>query len=222
MIHVDARCPNPRCALAFPVPADRLGRNVPCPACGQVITVRADDQVLQKARERDRIAAVRRGASRRTVPMVALLDGVRSLWNVGSMFRTSDAVGLQELVLCGITGKPPRKEISKTALGAEEVVPWRHRPDAATAIDELRAEQPDLQVVALEWTSASVPLDDLALTGPCCLLVGNEVAGVGAEALARVDHTAHLNMRGIKTSFNVAVAFGIAVYLMADRLDRPR
>ena len=139
------------------------------------------------------------------------------------MFRTADAVGICRLVLCGITGTPPRKEITKTALGAEEAVPWTYQPDAAEAIRELRAEFPGLQVVALEMTESAVPLrafvSDLALQSPIALVVGNEVAGISGEALAAADTCACLPMRGVKASLNVAVAFGVAAYALAEKLE---
>ena len=225
--HVTAKCPNPSCGLAFPQPAERLGKNVPCPACGQVITIRPEQQALEKSAERDRIAAKRGGrksdSPSLSLPLIAVLDGIRSLWNVGSIFRTADAVGIRRLVLCGITGTPPRKEITKTALGAEQAVPWTYQPDAAEAIRALRAEFPGLHVMALEMTESAVPLrafvSDAALQSPIALVVGNEVAGISGEALAAADTCACLPMRGVKASLNVAVAFGVAAYALAEKLE---
>jgi tRNA G18 (ribose-2'-O)-methylase SpoU len=217
---ITAKCPNPRCGLAFPVEVDRAGKNLPCPACGQVITVRPEQQALALAAERARIAqAAANRSDRKTLPLSGLLDCIRSLWNVGSMFRTADAAGIERLILCGITGTPPRGEIAKTALGAEQVVPWTCAPDAAAAIRSLRDEIPGIQVIALEQTATSRRLARIELRAPCCLVVGNEVAGVSAPAIREADVCAHLPMRGIKGSLNVAVAFGIAAYQLAARLD---
>ncbi len=151
------------------------------------------------------------------LPVHAVLDRIRSAHNVGSMFRTSDGAGLAELLLCGYTPCPPHRHLSKTALGAVEIVPWRHFQTAHEAIADLRAR--DVQVLAVEKTSDSVPLYDFALRFPLALVMGNEVDGLSRETRALCDATVHLPMRGLKGSLNVSVAFGIALYEILRRHD---
>ena len=216
------RCPNPSCALTFEVPDEREGKNGPCPQCGQVITLRSLAVINEVQRQQERLHAARLDRSRNAggeVPrFAALLEDIRSLWNVGSIFRSADGAGFDCLYLCGITGCPPRKEIAKTSLGAEDVVAWEHHSGALDVLPAL-AER-GVTLVALEKTETSVPLSEFLasqpLAPPLCLIVGNEVSGVSAEALARARHVCHLPMRGTKTSLNVAVAFGIAAYQIAE------
>ena len=148
--------------------------------------------------------------------LVGVLENVRSLWNVGSIFRSADGAGVHRLVLCGFTAHPPRPEISKTALGAEEAVPWEYWSKAAEAVESLRAQ--GYQVIALETGPASVPLEECVLRPPVALVVGHETEGVSEAARMACDFTAHLPMLGAKQSLNVAVAFGVAAYTMRRRL----
>ena len=221
---VRVRCPNPECRAEFGLPAAKLGKSHPCPECGQVITV-----VPIAVRERasaERAAAERARAgsgelTRNTMPVSVVLENVRSLWNVGSIFRTSDAAGVEEIWLAGYTGRPPREEIAKTALGAEKVVPWREAATALDAVDALRRGGGGL-VVALEKTDASVPLAEAELRFPCALLLGNEVAGLTDEVLRAADLVCHLPMHGLKSSLNVAVAAGVALYEIRRAADAER
>lgn len=152
------------------------------------------------------------------LPLIGLLENIRSLGNVGSMFRTADAVRMDRLILCGFTGHPPRKEIEKTALGATESVPWEYWSRAADACRHLRAA--GWRVLALELTTRSVPLESLQLDGPTAFVVGNELAGLSETSLAACDGAFEIPMRGMKESLNVAVAFGVAAYALAERLPR--
>ncbi len=133
----------------------------------------------------------------------ALLDGIRSAWNVGSMFRTG-------LYLCGVTPTPPRPDIEKTALGASLTVPWDYWDDAAAAVRHLQAQ--GVQVVALELTPAAQPYDRFAYRLPVCFVVGHEVRGVQPEVLALAEATVAIPMWGLKHSLNVAVSFGVMAY----------
>ncbi|HKQ60692.1 MAG TPA: TrmH family RNA methyltransferase [Candidatus Polarisedimenticolaceae bacterium] len=157
-------------------------------------------------------------ACRPRLPLALLADNVRSLWNVGAMFRTADACGLSRIVLAGITGCPPRPEIRKTALGADELVPWCHHADGRDALACLEAD--GYVPVAIETSARAVPLDRLSWPSRVVLVVGNEVRGVGGELLAACPHHVRIPMRGVKESFNVAVAFGIVAYQAALALDR--
>ncbi len=205
------RCPYLDCRREFRdallVPG-QVGR---CPTCSRDMVARPA-ALEEELRRRE--ATVRGGsgaAGIERLPLIALLDNVRSLWNVGSMFRTADACGVAELVLTGITGCPPRDAISKTALGGEEAVAWRYRASALEALRELEAE--GWTAVALETEQAGgVPLPELAWPARTCLVVGNEVRGVSPEVLAGCGLRVSIPMRGVKDSLNVAVAFGVAVF----------
>jgi tRNA G18 (ribose-2'-O)-methylase SpoU len=139
-----------------------------------------------------------------------MLDNVRSLWNVGSIFRSSDAAGVRKLFLCGMTGRPPRPEIAKTALGAEETVPWEYSSDSATAV--VRLKNLGVRIVALETSKGAVPFDGYSYEFPMCLVVGHEVDGISSQVLSLADATVAIPMLGSKSSLNVAVAYGIALY----------
>lgn len=144
-------------------------------------------------------------------PIYSLIDNVRSLYNVGSIFRTSDAARIQGLILTGYTPHPPRKEIEKTALGATRTVPWKYTKDAVEALAELRAAGVRLCVV--EQTDKSVPYFSLTDQHfPLCLIVGNEISGVSKEVVAMADIGIEIPMFGMKQSLNVAVAYGIALF----------
>lgn len=143
-------------------------------------------------------------------PVYALLDNVRSAWNVGSMFRTADAAGLAGLYLCGITATPPRPDLEKTALGAQRTVPWDYWPRTEDALIHLRRR--GILLVALECADDAVTLDRAASRFPLCFVVGNEVAGLDERVRALCDHTAMIPMHGAKESLNVAVSFGLMAY----------
>ena len=145
------------------------------------------------------------------LPVVALLDNVRSLYNVGSMFRTSDGAFVSGLYLCGFTPHPPRKEIEKTALGATRSVPWTYFRHALDAVAEARAA--GMRILVLEHTTASIPYHRIARADfPICLVVGNEITGVSEELIAAADGAIDIPMHGTKQSLNAAVAYGIAVF----------
>lgn len=148
--------------------------------------------------------------------LVGVLENIRSLHNVGALFRTADGAGFGGLALCGITGCPPRNEIRKTALGAEEFVAWRYENSALEAISSLKAA--GYFVLALEKTDKSVLLEEVACETPLALVVGNEYYGVSEEALAAADAVGHIPMFGQKISLNVSVAFGVAAYEIRKRL----
>jgi len=114
------------------------------------------------------------------------------------------------LYLTGISGKPPHREIRKVALGAEEIVAWRHHENPVECARKLK--QSGVKLVALEITEDSVPYNECAYAFPMCLIVGNEYHGITPELLAEADLTVHIPMRGGKISLNVAVAYGVAIY----------
>jgi len=150
------------------------------------------------------------------LPVYAVLDSIRSVWNVGSMFRTADAANLGGLFLCGATATPPRPDMEKTALGATEAVPWDYWPDPAPLVSRLRAR--GIQVVALEQTSGARSYLEFPYRAPVCFLVGNEVEGVSAPLLEMVDAAVEIPMSGLKRSLNVAVSFGVLAFELQRRL----
>ncbi len=144
------------------------------------------------------------------LPVAVLLDNVRSLYNVGSLFRTADAASAERLILTGITGRPPHRGIAKTALGAEEAVPWEARE---SGLETARAcRQRGYEIACLETSLRSVDLYDWAPRFPVLLVLGNEVDGLGAELLEMSDTHVRIPMLGMKHSLNVATAAGIALY----------
>ena len=144
------------------------------------------------------------------MPLTVVLDDIRSLHNVGSVFRTADGAGVEKLYLCGITGSPPQSEIHKTALGAEERLPWEYQRDAAAVVMNLK--RAGYRIVLLEQTDASGDYIRYVPDGPLALIVGNEITGVADALVALADTAIEIPMAGIKNSLNVSVAFGIVVY----------
>jgi len=139
-----------------------------------------------------------------------ICDNIRSLENVGSIFRTSDALGVSKIYLCGITGKPPHHKISKTALGAEETIPFEHCKQIGRLIDKLKSQ--GVQIVALEQDKSAVEYTHFKPEFPLALIVGNEVDGVSKKVLKKANKIIFLPMSGQKESLNVSVAFGVAGY----------
>jgi len=142
-----------------------------------------------------------------------LLNNIRSLHNVGSIFRTSEGAGVKKIFICGQTGYPPREEISKTALGAEENVPWEYYIDPIDCIKKLKKR--GVRIIGLEQTAKSVNYSKFRPKYPLCLVVGHEIEGVQDKILSLCDDVIEIPMRGKKKSLNVSVAFGIAVYGLA-------
>lgn len=157
------------------------------------------------------------------LPVIAVVDSVRSLYNVGSIFRTSDGVLLQKLILTGFTPVPPRKEIEKTALGATSSVPWEYERDPAEVINKLRSA--GYRALCLELTDVVKPYYSvLPQDFPLCLVIGNEITGVSKAAIEACEGALEIPQYGIKQSLNVAVAFGVAVFELSRiwRDDRSR
>jgi tRNA G18 (ribose-2'-O)-methylase SpoU len=143
-------------------------------------------------------------------PIYGFLENVRSLYNVGSIFRTSDAVLLSKLYLTGFTPYPPRSEISKTALGAVESVPWSYHKRPLDAVEEIKSI--GIKFAVLEQTDQSIPLWKFPPAFfPVCIAVGNEIGGITKDVVDVADIAVEIPMKGVKHSLNVAVAYGIAV-----------
>ncbi len=152
------------------------------------------------------------------LPLTVVLNNIRSLHNVGAIFRTADGVGVEKIWLCGITGFPPQSQISKTALGAEDRVPWDHHPETLEVVVELKRK--NYQIVLLEQMTESIEYHRFKPKAPVCLVVGNEIEGVQERLLALCDASVEIPMMGIKNSLNVAVAFGIVAYHFRTCLAR--
>lgn len=149
--------------------------------------------------------------STQRTPVIGLLDNIRSLYNVGSIFRTSDGGLVQGLYLCGYTPSPPRKEIEKTALGSTGTVPWKYFRTAGEGIASAR--KAGATICVLEQTTTSKPYYDLRKSDfPVCLIVGNEITGVSADVIAAADVALEIPMYGTKQSLNAAVAYGVALF----------
>ncbi len=152
------------------------------------------------------------------LPVVLVLDNVRSLHNVGSAFRTADAFAVSKIYLCGITGTPPHKEINKTALGATESVNWEHFTNTTEIVYQLKAD--NYQIIAIEQAERSVSLTDFVpVTGQKYALVfGNEVFGVEDEVMQLADTVIEIPQFGTKHSLNISVAVGVVVWDFLSKL----
>jgi len=144
------------------------------------------------------------------LPVSIVLENVRSMYNVGAFFRTADACGAARIYLCGITASPPKHAISKTALGAEEVVPWEHDWDAAGVAGRLRTE--GCEIAAIETSLHAVDLFDWRPRFPVALLYGHETDGLTTHLSAMADTHVRIPMLGKKHSLNVAVAGGVVLF----------
>lgn len=162
--------------------------------------------------------------------MIVILDNIRSMHNVGSIFRTADAVGVERIYLGGITPEPedrlgrPRQKVTKVSLGAENTIPWEKTASVLRLLAKLK--KGGYTVVALEQDKRSVPYDTLDArkfaTGKIALVIGNEVDGVDKKVLDRCDVIAEIPMAGKKESLNVAVAFGIMAFQLRTVEKRKR
>lgn len=152
------------------------------------------------------------------LPVAILLDNIRSLYNVGSFFRTADAVRAERLYLCGITGRPPKRAITKTALGAEETVAWEHAWEPLPLLQTLRAR--GYEIAAIETAVHAVDLFDWAPRFPVCVVFGHEVDGIRPELSALADTHVRIPMLGAKHSLNVATAGGVVLYELLRKHSR--
>ena len=148
-----------------------------------------------------------------------MLADVRSIHNVGAMFRTADALRIEKLYLCGFTGTPDHRGLHKTALGAQDTVPWAHHDDALATVERLRAT--GYRIAAVEITNTPRAVDSLTLADfPLAFIVGNEVEGVAGTLLEQADMALELPQYGAKQSLNVSVAFGVMGYSLVRQYRR--
>jgi 23S rRNA (guanosine2251-2'-O)-methyltransferase len=154
------------------------------------------------------------------LPVVVLLDDVRSMYNVGAFFRAADGVGLEKLCLGGITAHPPKKAISKTALGAEETVLWEHDWDVVAMASRLRER--GYTMVAIETGADAIDLFEWQPMFPLLVAFGNEVTGLKPELLAMATTHVRIPMLGSKNSLNVATAGGVVLYELLRKFRTSR
>lgn len=147
-----------------------------------------------------------------------LLDNVRSMYNAGAFFRTADAAALEELCLCGITPYPPKSGITKTALGAEDTVPWKRAADALAAARAYHER--GYEIAAIETSAHSIDLFDWRPRFPVCVVFGHEVDGIRAELLDYCDTHVRIPMLGRKHSLNVATAAGVVAFELLRKYRR--
>jgi tRNA G18 (ribose-2'-O)-methylase SpoU len=162
---------------------------------------------IQQARLTEQQASV----SERRLPVIAILEDIRSLYNVGSIFRTSDGAHIEAIYTVGYTPHPPRKEIEKTALGATKTVPHQHFETIQQAFSSVKKKE--YKIAALEIAEHS------RRDFPLAIIVGNEITGVSPEAMALCDFALEIPMLGTKHSLNVAVAYGIGVFACVQALQ---
>ena len=152
------------------------------------------------------------------IPLVLVLDNIRSMHNVGSTFRTADAFLIEKIYLGGITAKPPHREIQKTALGAQDSVDWEHNPDTVVLVKKLKEE--GFTIIAIEQTHESISLDNFEVNEEekYALIYGNEVFGVSDEVLELCDYSIEIPQFGTKHSLNVSVSLGISLWEFVKKL----
>lgn len=197
-------CSNQECGLRYPLILDRLDDRS-CPRCGSPAVPVGDPHEEHKAPTLPSHQALPR--------MEVLLDNLRSIYNVGSMFRTADGAGIAHMHLCGITPTPDNPRLRKTALGAHEVIAWTRHLNGCTAAEMLSLNGMRLWAIEGGKHSRPIHLDSLETDErPIVIVVGNEVCGVDPGILTQCEKVLAIPMQGIKSSLNAAVAFGIAVY----------
>lgn len=151
-------------------------------------------------------------------PVAVVLDNVRSMHNIGSIFRTSDGFAVEQLCLCGITAQPPHREIEKTALGATQSINWAYYANVLDAITKLRDE--GYQIIAVEQAEKSIMLNNFELVAgkKYALIFGNEVNGVSDEAMNNIDACIEIPQFGTKHSFNIVVSAGIVLWDLFSKM----
>jgi tRNA G18 (ribose-2'-O)-methylase SpoU len=153
-------------------------------------------------------------------PLIVILDNIRSLNNVGSVFRTADAFLIEKIYLCGITAVPPHKDIHKTALGATESVEWEYQKDIVILIKKL--QEKEIKVFAIEQADGALSLENLEVNTDqkYAFVLGNEVRGVSQEAVNQCDSVIEIPQEGTKHSLNIAVASGVVLWDFYHKLKK--
>ena len=169
-----------------------------------------------KLEELNRLTAIEYKESDK-IPIVVILDNVRSALNVGSVFRSSDAFAIEKIILTGITAQPPHREISKTAIGATKTVQWEYYEEAKVAVVQLKEK--GYRIIGIEQTDKSTSLTNFKLNNqPIAIVMGNEVDGISVDILSLLDQAIEIDQFGTKHSLNVSVCTGIVLWQLSKLL----
>lgn len=205
-------CQNLTCRLRFPTDLTTAGFTS-CPVCGAPIIKIGSPYANY---QREPIQNLLPGYS-----LFIILDNLRSAENVGSIFRTANGAGVQHLYCCGTTPTPEHARVKKASLGAENQTAWSYHTNTLHLVNQLH--ESDFVLIALESTPDSISIFDYPGQGQInkniAVILGNEISGIDPEVMALADCRLHIPMMGMKTSFNVAVATGIALYLLIQNLN---
>ena len=155
------------------------------------------------------------------IPLILILDDVRSLNNIGSIFRTADAFLIEKIYLCGITARPPHKDIHKTALGATESVDWEYQKEAVESVKKLKSQR--VKVYAIEQTEQALSLENFEVRKEhkYAFVMGNEVKGVSQSTVDQCDGVIEIPQEGTKHSLNISVATGVALWDFYQKFKKP-
>lgn len=175
------------------------------------VDIQSDDMRKLEMPELNRIS-VEEFKNSKKIPLIVVLDNIRSMNNVGSVFRTSDAFRIKKILLCGITAKPPHRDINKTALGADQSVDWEHHENILEAVKTLKKE--NYKVIGIEQTDKSVSLDEFKIDNNdnYALVFGNEAFGLSDEILPELDLSLEIPQFGTKHSLNISVCAGVVLW----------
>jgi len=204
-------CDNQNCGLRFPgySGAPKWNR---CPSCRAKIHIVAHVDTS--------VGSTRRFNENNNHKFAVLLDNIRSGWNVGSIFRTSDGVGISKIYLCGISPTPDNPKVGKTALGAESSIAWEHSNNGVNTARDLKSSGHIL--MALEDLPEAIPLFQIEIpmmSAPLVLVAGNEICGIDPGIIKLCDKVISIPMLGMKRSYNVAIAFGIAASFLIYKIN---
>jgi len=206
MMGVFRECTNPECTLRYPDLYNCESKITPCPMCAAPSVIVKQVKLIE---EEDHY----HDFFHKDCNLIPVLENLRSVFNVGSIFRTVNGFGIQQIYLCGITPTPLHKNFSKTSLHAEKTIEWIYHKNSLDAVNNLRGK--NFQIISLEMTDNSIPIFDLnrdMVTKKFALIVGNENFGIDPEIVDQSDLVVSIPMLGTKKSFNVCVAVGIALF----------
>lgn len=211
-IGVFGECSNPDCRFRYPDMRIEYEEDY-CLKCGEPSVVRSVVTRTEKESRKSKIT--------RKTDLVVLLDNLRSVYNVGSIFRTCEGLGINEIYLAGISPTPDHPRLAKTGLGAEDQISWLYRNNAVKLVIELRDQ--GFQLIGLECTENAIPLQEINLQvkeQPVCLIAGNERLGIDPEIQKMCDVLVCIPMNGVKESLNVSVVLAIAAYYLNELLKK--
>lgn len=211
-LHQIRQCSNQNCHLRFPMPPTVALADC-CPRCGSPTAVIA--QVAAPAELSNE--PISKEMMQEAPYFEVLLDNIRSIFNVGSIFRSADGAGMRHLYLCGYTPTPENLKLAKTALGAENAIAWSYHPNGVEIAEKLCANGYTLWALETDENATSIFAAPALMTAPIVLVVGNEIIGIDPGILSLCSQIFTIPMRGQKRSLNVAIAFGVAAVLLVNR-----